>query len=462
MIADVTPLLRLDFPMWIVWPYLFIMGALIGSFLNVCIYRIPTQERFFHQLHQLWNRPSHCRRCGTNICWYDNIPIFGWLKLRGRCRTCRMGISPRYPLIEFLNGCLWVLLFWMEIPTGMAAHLSESCLYTDLGPQSYPGLGAMSVEWFVIVRFLFHLVLVEALLVASMIDFDLRIIPDGSTLPAMLFAVAASLVIARVHLVPVWFQSPNMEQSFTLIMPEWVHPLLRGGAVPEWVSRFPHLHGLAASLAGLIVGGGIVWTVRLVGFLVLRQEAMGFGDVILMAMIGAFLGWQATVIAFFIAPACAIAVVVVTTIWKGMRRLLGHPAPFDNMIPYGPYLSLGALFTILFWQSLFERTRHVFEMGVLLIPLCAIMLVTFLAALLIVQLGKRLLGIRPPEPEPLSQWRAADQTWFFKGENVNRHTGRWKSSDWEGSSAGQGMTHVERWRGQDSSSSSRLRPPRRL
>ncbi len=462
MIADASTMLRLDFPAWIIFPYLFIIGAMIGSFLNVCIYRIPTQERFFGQLQQLWNRPSHCRRCGTNIRWYDNIPIFGWLKLRGRCRQCRMAISPRYPLIEFFNGCLWVLLFWMEVPLGMSQNLSESCVYSNIGPQAFPGLGTLSPEWFVVLRFLFHLVLVEALLVASMIDFDLRIIPDGSTLPAMLFAVVVSVIVARVHLVPVWFQSPNMEQSFSLILPEWTHRFLQGGAVPAWISQMPHLHGLAVSLSGLVVGGGIVWIVRAVGHLVLRQEAMGFGDVILMAMIGAFLGWQPTIIAFFIAPACAIVAVAGTFVWQTLQRLRGKVSVSDNMIPYGPYLSMGALITILFWQPLFERTRHVFELGVLLIPFCAIMLVTFLAALFIVQLGKRLLGIETPQPEPAASWRPADQTWFFKGENVNRHTGRWKSNDWEGTSSGQGTTHVERWQGHSSSSSSRLRPPRSL
>ncbi len=460
MLADASQAVRIDLPLWIILPYLFIIGAMIGSFLNVCIYRIPTQERFFDQLRQLWNRPSHCRRCGENIRWYDNVPIFGWLKLRGRCRKCRMRISPRYPLIEFLNGCLWVLLYVMEVPTGFTAKLSDSCLYTDLGPQNFPGLGPLSPEAFVLIRFFFHIVLVEALLVATMIDFDLRIIPDGSTLPAMAFAIICSAAVARVHLVPVWFQSPNMEQSFGLVTPEWLHPLLVGGAVPEWIQKMPHLHGLVVSLAGLLVGGGLVWGVRLLGHWVLRQEAMGFGDVILMAMIGAFLGWQATVLAFFIAPACAIVVVVGTFIWNGIQRLRGIKQPLDNMIPYGPYLSLGALFTLLFWKPLFQSTRHVFEMGVLLIPFCGVMLAAFLFSLLIVQLGKRLLGIQSLPLTPSAQWRAADQTWFFKGEHVERFCGRWRKSDWEGNAAGQGLVHQERWRGWNSSTSRNSRPPR--
>ncbi len=461
MIAAETLTLQLDIPSWIALPYLFIIGAMIGSFLNVCIYRIPTQERFFDQLKQLWNRPSHCRRCGTNIRWHDNVPIFGWLKLRGRCRQCRMRISPRYPLIEFFNGCLWVLVVCMEVPFGWNQSLVNSCVYSDIGPQAFPGLGPLSPEWFVILRCACHLVLIEALLVATMIDFDLRIIPDGATLPAMFFAVIASTLIARIHLVPVWFQSPNMEYSFAPLAPVWMQPFMTGPAVPEWIQQFPHLHGFAVSIVGLIVGGGIVWIVRLIGFAVLRQEAMGFGDVILMAMVGAFLGWQPTVIAFFIAPACAIAVVAITTMWNLSQRLFGKVKPIDNMIPYGPYLSLGTLITILFWQPIFESTRHVFEMGLLLLPFTLVMLVTFLIALFLVHTCKSLLGIAPPE-EVAGSWRSADQLFFFKGENVNRHTGRWKSNDWEGTSSGQGMTHVERWRGSDSSSSSRLRPPRRL
>ncbi|SFJ07635.1 prepilin peptidase [Planctomicrobium piriforme] len=445
MIAVESLPLRLDFPAWFALPYLFIIGAMIGSFLNVCIYRIPTQDRFLDQLKSLSNRPSHCPRCGTNIRWFDNVPIFGWLKLRGRCRQCRMRISPRYPLIEFFNGCLWVLVFCMEVPLGMYTHLSDSCVYSDIGPQAFPGLGPLSPEWFVIIRFAFHLVLIEALLVASFIDFDLRIIPDGSTLPAMLFAIVCGLVIARVHLVPVWFQSPNMEQSFAIVTPDWVHPLLRGGAVPGWINLHPHLHGLAVSLAGLVVGGGLVWAVRLLGHFVLRREAMGFGDVILMGMIGAFLGWQATVIAFFIAAMCAILVVAVGFAWHGVQWLRGRPRTIDWMIPYGPYLSLGAVITILFWQPLFARTRHVFEMGVLLLPITLVMGIVFVVSLVLVQLAKRLLGISTDPPSPIL-WRPADQTWFFKGEHVDRHTCQWKTRDWDGCASGQGTIHAERWK----------------
>jgi leader peptidase (prepilin peptidase) / N-methyltransferase len=440
--------LVLDWPAWMVYPYLFAIGAVIGSFLNVCIYRIPVHGRFADQLKALWDRPSHCPRCRTNIRWSDNIPIFGWLKLRGRCRNCRMRISPRYPLIELANACLWVLVFHMEVPLGRGVSLSASCVFTELGPQSFPGLGPLSPEAFVLLRYLYHMVLIEALLVASMIDFDLRIIPDGSTLPAMAVGLLMSTLVARVHLVPVWFQLPNLQQSFAIVTPEWMHPLLAGPAVPEWVTAFPHLHGFVVSLTGLLVGGGIVWLVRILGFWALRQEAMGFGDVILMALIGAFLGWQGAVIAFFIAPVCALVAVLATVLFKR-----------DRMIPYGPYLSLGALITLLAWQPVFAYSRRFFELGALLIPMAATMTLLFAASLMLVQGVKRLLGIQQPMEESAAYWRPADQTWFFGGERVNRHTGRWKTRDWDGCAAAHGTIHEERWR---NGTSGTHRPPRRL
>lgn len=438
--------LRLDLPPWIVFPYLFILGAIVGSFLNVCIYRIPSRDRLRDQLRSLWERPSQCPRCRTKIRWSDNVPIFGWLKLRGRCRVCRMRISPRYPLIELLNACLWMLVFWMEVPLGSHASLEASCVYSTLGPQAYPGLGWLSVEWFVVLRFLYHMLLIEALLVATFIDFDLRIIPDGSTLPAMAAGVLLSLAIARVHLVPVWFQTPNQLQTYGILFPDWLHPLLSGPAVPGWITAWPHLHGLAVSLAGLLVGGGLVWLVRLIGYWFLRQEAMGFGDVILMALIGSFLGWQATVIAFFIAPAAAMTVVAATYLWNLLNRLRGRAASMDRMIPYGPYLSLGALLAILFWQPLFERSRHVFEMGVLLAPVAGLMAGMFAVALLLVQGLKWTLGIRDV-PEPESCWRSADQLAFYAGKTADEGAHPQKRPQWDGVLSARGSLHNLRWRG---------------
>ncbi|MGE0377902.1 MAG: prepilin peptidase, partial [Planctomycetaceae bacterium] len=125
------------FPEWIVYGYLFVVGTAVGSFLNVCIYRIPQRDALWPSLQGIWSPPSACPRCRNRIRWQDNIPILGWLRLRGRCRDCRMWISPRYPAIELLNGLLWVALYWWEVPAGWHAEISDSGVYAALGPQGF-------------------------------------------------------------------------------------------------------------------------------------------------------------------------------------------------------------------------------------------------------------------------------------------------------------------------------------
>ncbi len=454
-------------PAWLIYGFLFTIGAVIGSFLNVCIYRIAATHlqsrypdggfwiQFKAAFRQAWlefkalsSKPSHCPRCKTEIRWYDNIPIFGWLKLKGRCRSCKMWISPRYPSIELLNACLWVLVFWLEVPHDWRMNLSQSCLFTPLGPQKHPGLGWMSPETFVLSRYLFHMLLIEALLVASFIDFDHRVIPDGTTVPLMCIAVFASTAIGRLHLIPVWFQSNRLLRDFAIITPNWMHPLMDGPEVPLWINSFPHVHGFVVSLVGLIIGGGIVWVVRLFGFWLLKQEAIGFGDVMLMGMVGSFLGWQASIIAFFLAGIIATIIVLPTTF---MRT--------ENEIPYGPYLSVGSLMTILFWNQLFDRFSNIFNLGVLFLLYAGLMLLAVILSMYAILIYRRLMGIEL-EPHVHGRWSAGDQNWFFAGEHVDRHQGRWKQNDWEGNAAGHGTVHEERWKNGGSSGNGHLSPRR--
>ena len=161
-----------DLPPWFVYGYLFIIGSVVGSFLNVCIYRIPQHERLWTALQGIWHPPSSCPRCKHRIRWQDNIPLIGWLRLGGRCRDCRMGISARYPAIELLNGLLWVALYWLEVPSEWNASMSDSGLYAALGPQGIEHAGWLSPMAVVHWRYFYHLVLVEALLVATFIDLD--------------------------------------------------------------------------------------------------------------------------------------------------------------------------------------------------------------------------------------------------------------------------------------------------
>ncbi|MCA9090859.1 MAG: prepilin peptidase, partial [Planctomycetaceae bacterium] len=271
------------------------------------------------------------------------------------------------------------------------------------------------------------------------------------------FGVVMSAAIARVHLVPVWYQSATLERDFGILLgEEWRHLLdLPAGAVvdgpiwvPAWITAHPHVHGLVVSLAGAFMGYALIKLVRELGNRVLHRESMGIGDIYLMIAIGAFLGWQATIVAFFVAPVWGLLFAV------GQRFIYR-----DDYIPYGPFLSLGALVTLLFWSSIFERTHRIFELGVILIPMFVCMVVLFILSLLMVQGAKWMLGLSLDlEPEFEGEFGPADQTSFFAGEFVNRWSGRWKMQDWEGNSAGRGQVHEERWRnGRDKP----LGPPRR-
>ncbi len=430
-----------DLPPWLILPFMFWMGACIGSFLNVCVFRIPQHLTLWGQLKSIANRGSYCPRCLTPIKWYDNIPIFGWLSLRGRCRSCGLTISMRYPAVELFNALLFVLVYWLEVPIG-GGYLSTSTVFADLGPQEIPGLGSLSPLMFLHLRVVFHLVLIEALLVATLIDWDLMIIPDATTIPQTLFAVVASTALGRLHLVPAWHQDPHLLRDFRITIPKALHPWLTPEwDVPEWFSTSPHLHGLLVSLAGLAVGAIMVAAVRSIGTKVLGREAMGDGDIFLMAMVGAFIGWQATVLAFFLASFLATAAHLVTFSFK-----------LDKEIPYGPYLSLGTLLILLGWHAVWEHfARRFFSLGPMLIPLTLMMLVMFPLLLLMMQGIKWLLGIPLSPPAPVGVWTAADQNLFVSGENVDRNQGRWKlDTDWPGNAASRGTTFEEQWKNPES------------
>ena len=432
--------LRHDLPWWGVLPFVFWLGAICGSFLNVCVYRLPQYPhgQFWPAIKGLWSPASCCPRCRQVIPWHDNVPVFGWLMLRGRCRNCRMWISPQYPLVELCNGLLFVLVYWLEVPTGMRAPLEESCLFSKLGPQVYPGLGWLSPELWVHLRLLYHLVLIEALLAASLIDLRLMIIPDTVTLPAMSFGVVAAAICGRLGILPVWFQEPRLARDFSFVGPDWLQWMVTDGpAVPEWINAHPYLHGLAVSLAGLIAGGGLTWLVRVVGTWGLKREAMGDGDVVLMAMVGAFIGWQPVIIAFFLAPAFVFVLFLLRMTFR-----------MSEEIPYGPYLSLGTLATVLGWKWVWPSFERMFNLGPLLVLFFGAGLILFVAILQALQLFKRMLGFPVGWEAPVGEWTAADQTHYFAGEQTDRFTGRWRNThDWPGSAAGRGSLNQERWRG---------------
>jgi leader peptidase (prepilin peptidase)/N-methyltransferase len=267
---------------WPVATLAFAAGACIGSFLNVCIHRLPADESVI--------RPgSRCPRCATPIAWRDNIPLLSWAWLRARCRACRAPIPARYPLVEAATGALAVL-----------------------------ALGRFGQTAFAAVAFAFT----AALLLVTFIDLDHRFIPDEVSLPGIVVGLAVSL------------------------LPGGVRPL--------------------DALAGAALGGGVLWAIawgyqRWTGI-----EGMGLGDVKLLAMIGAFLGWQAIpavlVVASVSGSLVGIAVMVARGGGRAGRRVAGRlgwravpifaqRAARRTEIPFGPFLAFGA-FLVLYFPAL--------------------------------------------------------------------------------------------------------------
>lgn len=227
-----------------------IFGLMVGSFLNVCIVRLPANLSIV--------RPrSRCPRCEKPIAWFDNIPVVSWLVLRGKCRGCALPISPMYPGVELLTGAIWALMAW--------------CYPLDL----------------------------EAL--------------RGALFFTLLLGIA--LTDAREYIIP---------DEFT-----W-----GGLALGLLFSLVGGLPTLLPALIGAVTGFGILWLIGFVGHLILKEEAMGGGDIKMMAMVGAFLGWQGVLLTIFLGA-------LLGTIIFLPLSLLGR----KKLVPFGVFLSAGAAAT---------------------------------------------------------------------------------------------------------------------
>ena len=427
-----------DIPLPIILTWLFVFGSVVGSFLNVCIYRIPLHENLWDQLSGLNHPPSTCPFCKKRILAIDNIPIFGWLWLRGRCRFCRHSIPIRYALIEFFNGLLWVVLYVAIVPDGFHAKIETSSLYSTLGALGQKDLDHASVVWLVNAEYFYFLILAEALLVATFIDIDLMIIPDGVTVPGTIAGLIGGCFLGTPTLWPSWFFSQRELNGMQSVFPESLHWVL---TIPEqipWLISHPHWHGLINSILGLIVGGGTVWLIRIIGHYALGREAMGFGDVTLMAMVGSFIGWQPSLVVFFmLAPLCALAATLVT---MSLR--------FDRAIPFGPYLSLGAMLIVLFWKTYFSSLDTFFSRGPFLLMVFVLMGMVFFPLLVLMRAIKHGLGFRDDGlDDEINDWTSADQLTFYANKEEREIRVPLQQTSWPGVAAGQGNSHTNRWRG---------------
>lgn len=243
----------------------------------------------------------------------------------------------------------------------------------------------------------YHLVLVSLLIAATIVDLDCYMIPDAITRPGTVFGIAAAMAVGELQIAHLWVDWGL--DPFSLSM--------YGPYIPQWFDRFRWLHALCWSLAGLITGAGLTQLVRLISSRLLGQEAMGFGDVTLMAMIGSFLGWQATILTFLLAPLFGLVLAIPGQI------LLRKP-----YLPYGPYLSLAGITVLFVWETLWRQTRVIFSDFLGLLILGGIAAVALIGLLVLVRLYRSIPVRRTAETAPETvEAKGSDRPTLTTSEN---------------------------------------------
>ena len=238
---------------------IFIIGLVIGSFSNVCIYRLPRNESLV--------RPgSHCPQCSKPIPFYDNIPIISYLLLKGKCRYCGQSIPPQYPIVELATGLFYLALY----------------LFYGLQPIA-----------------IVYMLLCTLLIIISFIDLRERIIPDVLSVPFIIIGFAFSFFLRNIN------------------------PL--------------------DSLLGILAGGGSLLLIAIVGSKLFKKEAMGGGDIKLAAMLGAFLGWQLTLLSLFLGFFVGSVIGVLIMVTSKNK---------NDVIPFGPFIALGAMISMFWGQAI--------------------------------------------------------------------------------------------------------------
>jgi leader peptidase (prepilin peptidase)/N-methyltransferase len=249
-------------------------------------------------------------------------------------------------LVEFAPSARrWLSLVIVLALTGLNAALVWAVISGECQAITEGG----SIDW-VQWRLLYQAALIAALVAATVLDLVCYVIPDAITLPATLLAVACATALGNMQLVPLWVDWNNVDP-------------IRGPYIPDWIRHHPHWHGLAHSAAGMLAGAGVTWSARAIARAILRVEALGLGDVTLMAMVGAYLGWQPVIVVFLLGPLCGIVVAAALALTGGRRAM-----------PYGPCLALAALVVLFAWKQLWLPTREIFGHWPTLVGLAALVI----------------------------------------------------------------------------------------
>ena len=410
--------------------FLGLLGAAIGGQINRAIYRWAWNPRAISP----WSAPPEGAAKRT---WVDCIPVFGWWHLRRESNLHGAGFWLRPLCIELISGCGLAALYWFEVRGGL--------LPPALAPR-FPAPLPIALMHGVHAEFCAHAILFALMLIATFIDVDEKTIPDQITIPGTLIALILAVVLPA-SLLPVLATAPtgpvapgSQISSLLLATPlpwpptldgrlglalglfcwfGWCYALLpktiwtRHGIVKairylvasilrhRWSIRIgclalvggvavtfvwfrgPTWPELLSSLVGLGFGVGLVWAIRVVFSAMLGKEAMGFGDVTLMGMIGAFLGWQPAMIIFFLAPFTSLAIAFAQWIITGRRD-----------IPFGPFLCAAATILLIAWSPIWQDVGDLFSLG-LGIPVILVLAIFLMVVLLgMLQVTMRLFGIR--------------------------------------------------------------------
>ncbi|HEX8136546.1 MAG TPA: prepilin peptidase [Pyrinomonadaceae bacterium] len=275
------PEATLGLPLWLAALFTGVLGAIIGSFLNVVVHRLPREQSIVFP-------NSRCPACSSTIQPYDNIPIISYLVLRGRCRACGTPISARYPAVEAFTALLYVAVFLRD---GATFALP------------------------------FDLLFVTMLVALIFIDAEHMILPNAITYPGILFALLARLALPYLTGQPFF---DDLGAQMTGAPPDW----------PMWATS------LVGAVVGALAGGGSLW---LMGWLWERLrgvEAMGLGDVKMMFMVGAYLGWRLTTVTIFLAVLTGSLTGIALMLRRGRRDM-------QMLLPFGIFLGAGAIISLL-------------------------------------------------------------------------------------------------------------------
>jgi leader peptidase (prepilin peptidase) / N-methyltransferase len=264
------------------------LGAVIGSFLNVVIHRVPREESIVLP-------SSRCPACGNQIAFYDNLPVLSYLLLGGRCRKCKVGISPRYPAVELLTAALWLAVVWRDRLTFALP---------------------------------FDLIFVTAILALIFIDAEHMILPNVITYPGIVFALVARVAIPLLVGRPYFDDLPMLMSGTFAGLPVWAVSLI------------------GASI-GALIGGGSLWLMGWTWEKLRGIEAMGLGDVKMMFMVGAYLGWRLTILNIFLGVFSGSLIGIVLMLRQGKRNM-------QMLLPFGVFLGIGAIAALLVGAQIVE------------------------------------------------------------------------------------------------------------